>query len=90
MKIIGINPVQSGVVRPSDINTPGRKKAVERGADSYQPTSEALEKSIARTAYKATPDVREDRVAALRAQIESGNYKVSAWDIASKMVDALV
>ena len=36
---------------------------------------------------KAAPDIREDKVAALQKQIDEGKYKVSAKDIADKMVD---
>ncbi len=35
----------------------------------------------------ATPDVREDKVAALQKLIDDGKYKVEAKDIADKMVD---
>ena len=89
MKIVGINPVQ-GMIRPTDTAMVNRRKAVEKNASAYQASNEALEKSAARTAYRATPDVREDRVAALRAQIEAGTYEISPWDIASKIVDARV
>ena len=35
---------------------------------------------------KTMPEVREDKVAELTARIESGEYKVSARDIAEKML----
>jgi len=89
MKIIGINPMQ-GVARPSDVNPASRKKAVQSEKDSYLPSKKALEVSVARKAYKATPDVNADRVASLKAQIEAGTYEISPWDIASKMVDAKI
>lgn len=34
-----------------------------------------------------TPDIREDRVAALQKMIDEGKYNVSSKDIADKMVD---
>ncbi|NPU84756.1 MAG: flagellar biosynthesis anti-sigma factor FlgM [Syntrophaceae bacterium] len=37
-------------------------------------------------AVTEAPEVREDRVNELKARIESGNYNVSAGDIASKIV----
>ncbi|MCL2236279.1 MAG: flagellar biosynthesis anti-sigma factor FlgM [Defluviitaleaceae bacterium] len=89
MKIVGINPMQ-GMMRPMDASTVSRRKAVEQNVNAYQASSEALEKSAARTAYRATPDVREDRVTALRAQIEAGTYEISPWDIASRIVDARI
>ena len=35
----------------------------------------------------AAPDIREDKVAELQRMIDNGKYKVSAKDIADKMVD---
>jgi negative regulator of flagellin synthesis FlgM len=35
---------------------------------------------------KAMPDVREEKVASLTAQIETGKYTVDAKDIAEKMI----
>jgi negative regulator of flagellin synthesis FlgM len=35
---------------------------------------------------KITPDVREDRVAALKGLIEAGKYHVSGDDLAEKMI----
>ncbi len=35
---------------------------------------------------KKTPDVREDRVAALKKLIEAGKYHVSSDDLAEKMI----
>jgi negative regulator of flagellin synthesis FlgM len=40
-----------------------------------------LQKAVAET-----PEIREDRVSELKARIENGTYRVSAEDIASKMV----
>ena len=36
----------------------------------------------------AAPDVREDRVAELKAKIDSGNYRMDADAVADKLVDA--
>jgi negative regulator of flagellin synthesis FlgM len=45
-----------------------------------------LQKAVAEA-----PEIREDRVNELKARIESGTYRVSAGDIAAKMVgDSLV
>jgi flagellar biosynthesis anti-sigma factor FlgM len=35
---------------------------------------------------KATPDIREDRVKALKEQIQNGSYKVDSGDIADAML----
>ena len=38
----------------------------------------------------AEPDVREDKVAALKESIESGRYKVDDEGVADKLVDAFI
>lgn len=42
-----------------------------------------------KAALDQTPEVRQDRVAALRAQIQQGTYKVSNEDIAGAMLTDL-
>lgn len=42
----------------------------------------------AKAALGAVPDVREDRVKALREQLASGNYEVSAESFADKVMAA--
>ena len=41
---------------------------------------------IAKMALKDVPDVREDRVAELKAKIQSGNYNVSNESFAEKLL----
>ena len=36
------------------------------------------------------PDIREDKVSALKAQIDSGNYEVDPETVADKLVDAFI
>ena len=38
---------------------------------------------------RATPEVRAERVAALRAQVEAGTYRVSSQDIARRILEEL-
>lgn len=42
---------------------------------------------IAKQAVANTPDVREDVVASLKQQIDSGAYEVSADDLAGKLLE---
>jgi len=45
----------------------------------------------AQTQLESIPDIREDKVAELKAQIESGTYEIDAEKIADKMLkDALL
>ncbi len=43
---------------------------------------------VAKSALDAVPDVREDKVSALRESIANGTYQVSAEDFASKLLVA--
>lgn len=42
---------------------------------------------IAKKAVAETSDIREDKIAQLKARIESGSYKVDAGDFASKLLE---
>ena len=43
--------------------------------------------NIAKQALADTPEVRQDKVAELKSQIESGEYNVNAGDFASKLLE---
>lgn len=43
---------------------------------------------IAKAAVSAASDVREDRVAAIKASMADGSYQVSADDFANKLLEA--
>ncbi len=64
----------------------GRASATSDGA---VPTGHALEIRELVEAVRALPDVRYDKVAAIRKAIESGTYLVDAAKIAQKMIDEI-
>lgn len=45
--------------------------------------------AVAKKAVKEVPDVREDRVRAIKEQMQAGTYSISAADVAEKMVNDL-
>jgi negative regulator of flagellin synthesis FlgM len=47
----------------------------------------ATETAQAKAAATDAPDVREDKIAALKARIESGTYRIDADRIADRMID---
>lgn len=49
-------------------------------------SSQAQALASARAAVDAAPDTRDDLVARLKSQIESGTYQVSSKDIADQML----
>ena len=49
-------------------------------------SSTARDVQLAKKAINALPDVREDRVNALKAQVENGTYRVSGENIADLII----
>ena len=62
----------------------GATKAASR--DELTISSTGKDYQIARQAIAAIPDIRTDRVAELKARIESGAYQVSADSFAAKVI----
>lgn len=57
------------------------------GADQVALSQRAEEVRAARAALAATPEIRHERVAELKAQIESGEYKVDPHKVAERMLN---
>lgn len=88
----GISPIEAGVVgRVGRVSDGARRAATEAGAESPRRAGDRVEVSpMARYLAKLNdiPSVREDLVARVRAEIESGTY-----DTPEKLeaaIDALV
>ena len=63
----------------------GKDRKVKGGADSVALSSKAAEMNrLANT----VEDSRNERLNKVRAQLESGAYRVSAKDLATKLIDA--
>lgn len=84
------SPVQKSKRIQKDIEALAPKAKEEKGDFSVELSDKA--KEIAESRMKAmeiarkTPDIREDRVADLKARIESGQYKPDAGQIADGMM----
>jgi negative regulator of flagellin synthesis FlgM len=68
---------------PQSINAPHATKATEPSAQSQHATGEVDQLDISLEAdlisrARELPDIRADRVASIRAQIESGDYETDA------------
>ncbi len=57
------------------------------GADQLALSSRAEEIRLARAALAETPEVRAERVAELKAQIESGTYTIDADAVAERILN---
>lgn len=68
--------------------TTNKSNKLERGkrADELNISSAARDFQIAMEQVKKQPEVRAEKVEALKKQIEAGNYTVDAKQIAEKMV----
>ncbi len=69
------------------VGRPGGQRPAAAG--SAFPSGRALEIRDLVDAVRALPDVRHDKVAALKKAIESGTYVVDAAKVAQKMIDEI-
>ncbi len=72
-------------------NTTKTKKAYKQSGnagikDSVSLSSFAKELSVAKKAVDTTPDVRQEKVQAIKAQIKEGTYNVEAEQVAEKIL----
>lgn len=52
----------------------------------YQASAAAKSYQTAKSAVAAAPDVREDKVAQIKAAMQNGTYNVTAQDLADKLL----
>ncbi len=62
------------------------KKSETTVKEQYTVSSKGQDYQTAKKALAAAPDIREEKVAALKEQIASGSYNVSAQEIADSVV----
>ncbi|MFH0811079.1 MAG: flagellar biosynthesis anti-sigma factor FlgM [Pseudomonadota bacterium] len=97
MKITNLTQAQQGVNQTVQDTGAAEKTAQQqqgrRQTEAAPPVRDNVElsrlaKDIQKAAEiaKATPDVRVEKVAALKDRVQSGSYEVSSKDVATKMV----
>lgn len=62
-------------------------RGVTAGRDEVMISRSGHDYQIAKQAVAEASDIREDKVAGLKASVESGNYKVDSGDFASKLLE---
>jgi negative regulator of flagellin synthesis FlgM len=71
----------------------GSKGAEDKQAqtvpDQVSLSAEARTLAVARKAVESAPDVREEKIAAIRKRIENGTYNVSSEALAKSILDKL-
>lgn len=80
-RILGAELRANKVERPAG-PTPGR-------ADLVSLSRRAEDFRIARQALENSPEVREEKVAALRLQVERGEYRVESEELAAALLQEL-
>ncbi len=76
------------VKKAREAETVGSSKA--SATDTVALSTGSKEVQQMRQIIDDTPDVRADRVEALKSQVESGEYQVDSRDIADKMLSSLM
>ncbi len=91
MKHSGETPVpDSKGAKITDLQSKAKGKAEarpeEEAEDSVMTVGQTYDMRKIREAVENTPDIREEKVAALKKMIASGEYKVNAREVADKMI----
>jgi negative regulator of flagellin synthesis FlgM len=68
-------------------NRGSAKTAVPDFKDRLNISGQGKDLQVAKQAVAAAPDIREDRVAALKAAYQSGTYNISANAVADKILE---
>jgi len=89
---MGINGVEPGNT-PYDLREIQKEKlaravkdSAQSGKDTASLSADAKLRAVALAEAKAAPDVREHKVALLKAQVQAGTYESDSKAIAAKMV----
>ena len=77
----------SNIYNLNKLTKTGTASKAGKGNDTVQIPGKAKTFQAAMTAVTEASDVREDKVAKLKAAMESGTYSVSGKEIADKLVE---
>lgn len=92
MKIQGFNNLYKAYnqdkIKPT--NSIKNKEITAKNSDDMQVSTEGKYLSQIIALAKQAPDIREEKVAQIRASIQSGKYNVSAEEVAEKIVQSLI
>lgn len=84
MRVDAVNRI-SQIYKPSGAKKYSKQDTVSF-RDAYEISQSAKDYQAAKSAVAGAPDIREDKVAQLKEAIASGNYNVSAQEVAEKIV----
>ena len=87
MRIDAYNQIAQVYGVQKNYNTQKSNKAYAMGSDQLSISSAGYSHQVAKAAVSEASDVREDKVAKLKAQIQAGTYSVNPDDFASKLLE---
>ncbi len=80
-----VNQVYQTTKQTQKVNT---EKKIAKG-DKFEISQAGKDLAVAKKALSETSDIREERVAAIKKQMEEGTYKVSTEDVAEKILNSM-
>lgn len=86
MRIEAYNQVAQ-IYKNSKTTKAQSSRGTAAGRDEVTISRTGYDYQIAKQAVAEASDIREDKVARLKARIESGNYKIDSGDFASKLLE---
>lgn len=88
MRIDAYNAVSQVYQANATSNVKGVGK-VSSANDKFEISDVAKTYATAKSAVASAPDVREDKIADIKARIAAGTYQVSASDVADKIINTV-
>ncbi len=87
-----IQPLNQGMKpSPSEKNTPAQSAgSLASGSDRVELSSQSRDMKKIHDILAATPDIRTEKVTALKKAVTEGTYQVKSKDIAEKMIQEFV
>ena len=87
MRIDAYNQIAQAYGVQKTYNTQKANKSASMGKDQLSISQTGYSYQVAKTAVSEASDVREDKVAKLKAQIQNGTYSVNPDDFANKLLE---
>ena len=87
MRIDAYNQIAQAYGVQKTYNTQKANKAASMGSDQLSISQAGYSYQAAKAAVSEASDVREDKVAQLKAKIQNGTYSVNPDDFASKLLE---
>lgn len=85
MKVTGVNQIMSAYHAQTSPAKKTEKSNATQGTDTFSLSPAAKDIQVARQALAQVPDIRQDKVDQIKAQLESGTYHVTGKEVAEKL-----